>query len=77
MQSIHATYRDGQLELLQPVDWPNGTRAEVIPLTQNSNCIAPAVTIWPANYFQDTACAFAGESFERPAQGELPARDDW
>lgn len=32
---------------------------------------------WPAGYFEDTAGALAGEEFERPAQGELPRRDEW
>ena len=32
---------------------------------------------WPANYFEQTAGALAGEKFERPSQGELPSRDNW
>lgn len=72
MHPIQATYRDGQLELLQPVDWPNGTRAEVIPLSTPSSGSA-----WPKNYFNDTAGALAGEDFERPSQGDLPTRETW
>jgi len=32
---------------------------------------------WPASYFEETAGAFMGESFERPPQGPLPNRDQW
>ena len=32
---------------------------------------------WPANYFEQTAGALAGQEFERPEQGPLPCRDDW
>jgi hypothetical protein len=32
---------------------------------------------WPADYFEKTAGALAGEEFERPEQGPLPRRDDW
>ena len=33
MNAAHATYHDGQLVLDEPVDWPSGTRAVVVPET--------------------------------------------
>jgi hypothetical protein len=32
---------------------------------------------WPEGYFERTAGALAGETFERPPQGQLPNRDEW
>jgi len=32
---------------------------------------------WPADYFERTAGALAGEPLERPAQGDAPLREDW
>ena len=32
---------------------------------------------WPPEYFQSTAGALEGETFERPSQHELPQREDW
>ena len=34
MNAAHATYHDGQLVLDEPVDWPSGTRAVVVPETE-------------------------------------------
>ena len=31
---------------------------------------------WPAGYFEQTAGALAGQTFERAPQGEMPGRDD-
>lgn len=33
MNTVTAIFRDGHLELLTPVDWPNETTVEVKPLT--------------------------------------------
>ena len=38
MNTAHATYHDGQLTLDEPVDWPSGTRAVVVPETSEQNC---------------------------------------
>jgi hypothetical protein len=38
--------------------------------------VAPA-SAWPKHYFEQTAGALAGETFDRPPQGELSDRDDW
>ena len=32
MGSVKAIVRNGQIELIEPVDWPDGTRVEVTPL---------------------------------------------
>jgi hypothetical protein len=32
MGSITAVFRNGQIELAEPVDWPDGTRVEVTPI---------------------------------------------
>lgn len=34
MQKALATFRKGHVELMSPVDWPEGTAVEVIPLQQ-------------------------------------------
>ena len=80
MRAVQATIRNGRLELMHPVDWPDGTRAEVIPLlnTEPSSAdtgVSPAT--WPPGYFEQTAGALTGEEFERPPQGNLPLREDW
>lgn len=80
MQAIQATYRDGRLELMQSVDWPDGTRAEVIPFSSTTPPSAEPVDAqqsWPAAYFEQTAGALAGEEFERPLQGDLQVREVW
>lgn len=38
MNTAHATYHDGQIQLDEPVDWPSGTRAVVVPETSEQNC---------------------------------------
>ena len=32
MQRVTATFRQGRVELTEPVDWPEGTRVEVTPI---------------------------------------------
>lgn len=34
MQTANAVFRAGRLELTGPVDWPDGTKVEVIPVSQ-------------------------------------------
>ncbi len=41
MNIAHATYHDGQLQLDEPVDWPSGTRAVVVPETTESGTDSP------------------------------------
>lgn len=44
MQKALATFRKGHVELMSPVDWPEGTAVEVIPLQQQ---IGMAEDDWP------------------------------
>ena len=32
MESMTATFRNGRLELAEPVNWPDGTRVQVTPM---------------------------------------------
>jgi hypothetical protein len=74
--TIPAVFDSGVFRPLEPVELPEGTRAEVKPLPQlASSSSGPAN--WPPGYFEQTAGALAGERFERPPQGELPVRKDW
>jgi hypothetical protein len=80
MTVVQATFLNGRLELLQPVDWPDGTLAEVIPLPaagSGSSENPTSLASWPPRFFEQTSGAFAGEPIERPAQGDLPSRDQW
>ena len=45
MQRALATFRNGHLEWSSPVDWPDGTPVEVIPLRQR---IGMDESEWPA-----------------------------
>ena len=38
MESITAVFHNGRIELAQPVDWPDGTRVEVTPITNSQQC---------------------------------------
>ena len=42
MGRITAVFRNGQLELGEPVDWPDGTQVEVTPVQS-----PPSRTGWP------------------------------
>jgi hypothetical protein len=76
MDSIPAIYDAGVFRPLEPVNLAEGTRAEVIPLTSN-RAESVQSTTWPPNYFDQTAGALEGEDFQRPAQGDLPQRENW
>jgi predicted DNA-binding antitoxin AbrB/MazE fold protein len=71
---VPAIFDAGVFRPLEPVDWPDGTRAEVILVGSHSES---RVAQWPVGYFEQTAGSLEGEDFERPIQGELPQRDDW
>ena len=36
MGTITAVFRNGQIELVEPVDWPDGTRVEVTPINNTT-----------------------------------------
>jgi predicted DNA-binding antitoxin AbrB/MazE fold protein len=67
--TIPAIYADGVFRPLEPVDWPEGTKAEVVRESK--------LVTWPAGYFEQTSGSLEGEEFERPSQGALPRRDAW
>lgn len=64
MDSIPAIYDAGMFGPLGPVNLAEGAQADVIPRSA-SGVNAEAPTAWPANYFEQTAGAFAGEALER------------
>lgn len=78
-QAIPAIYRAGVFHPLQPVDCPDGARAEVSLLPQSQPNIHPegGGASWPTGYFEQTAGALAGEEFERPFQPGFPEREAW
>ncbi|MDA1049606.1 MAG: hypothetical protein O3C40_03880 [Planctomycetota bacterium] len=78
MQAVTATFRNGQVELTEAVDWPEGTRLEVVPrgAPDNSQPAAP-MTEWPDGFFDRLRGKWGDEPFERPPQGELERREDW
>ena len=45
MQKVLATFRNGCVELAIPVDWPDGTAVEVVPIEQR---IGMSEADWPA-----------------------------
>ncbi|HEY3394622.1 MAG TPA: antitoxin family protein [Lacipirellulaceae bacterium] len=75
--TIAAIYADGVFRPLEPVDWPEGTKAEVIAVPESGRPASETSTAWPAGYFEQTAGSLVGEEFERPPQGDLPRREAW
>jgi hypothetical protein len=43
MKTITAEYRNGRIELVEPVDWPDGTQVRVTPIES-----AQPRTDWPS-----------------------------
>ena len=76
MQSVTATIRNGQVETNVPIDWPDGTSVEIVPLVAEPNG-KPPMTEWPAGYFDRLRKDWGDEPFERPPQGVLEVREDW
>lgn len=80
MFGVQATYRHGTVELLSPVEWPEGTPLEVIPV---STGISPpsigqsGVTESYREFIERLAGSFGDEPFERPPQGEFEHREEW
>jgi hypothetical protein len=78
--TIPAVFDDGVFRPLEPVNCPDGTRAEVIVLAQPNPPLTDSAARpagWPTDYFEQTAGALSGEKIERPPQAELPRREDW
>jgi hypothetical protein len=77
--SIFAIFDSGVFRPLEPVDLAEGTRAEVIPVSQPARPSEVPIgrLAWPADYFARMAGALSDEPFERPPQGEMPMRESW
>jgi hypothetical protein len=75
--TIPAVLNNGVFRPLEPIDLPEGTRAQVIPLAEPTLLPRAPSTTWPDEYFEQTAGTLAGEPFERSPQGDLPNREDW
>jgi hypothetical protein len=71
-----ATIFDGQVVLTSPLNLPNGTQVEVVPVSVPGPA-AREPDGWPEGYFAATAGQLAGDEFERPSQGTQTERVDW
>ncbi len=80
MQSVTATFRNGRIEMDEPVDWPDGTQVEVTPVkptvAADSSVSAPMIE-WPEGFFESIRTDWGDEPFARPPQGEFEQREDW
>jgi hypothetical protein len=73
MQNVTATFRNGRVELAEPLDWPEGILVEVRPLDAPKLVRAralPPMTEWPAEFFDELREDWCDEPFERPPQSE-------
>jgi hypothetical protein len=80
MQSVAATFRNGRIELAEPVDWPEGIQVRVTPLQipeDSRRARKSPMTEWPEGFFERLAKDWGDEPFERPPQGEFEVREDW
>ncbi|MEO8272190.1 MAG: hypothetical protein ABI557_20940, partial [Aureliella sp.] len=76
---------NGQLELSEPVDWPDGLLVKVIPLPADSLAYgstdepeSPApLKHWPVGFFTQIREQWGEGPLERPLQGEFEQREDW
>ena len=87
MQKVRATFRNGRVELLDPVDWPDDTTLDVTPADAGATASetklpapknrAPLNSVWTPEFFQSLHEDWGDEPFERPQQGELEIREEW
>ena len=68
--SITAIVEKDTIKLPDGIHVPDGTRVRLDIATDGAS-------EWPANYFERTAGALAGEPLERAAQGDAPVREPW
>jgi len=68
--SITAIVEKDTVKLPYGIHVPDGTRVRLEIATAGASQ-------WPADYFERTAGALAGEPLERPAQGDAPLREAW
>ena len=68
IKTIHAVFENGVFRPIESVDLPEKSEVEFeLRLVAKKDA-------WPEGYFQQTAGAFADESFERPSQRTMPRR---
>jgi hypothetical protein len=77
MQNATAVFRNGRVELAEPVDWPDGTQVEIHPIATTAQIPASPMTAWPARFFDELRQQWGEEPFDRPSQGENETREDW
>lgn len=80
MHVITATFRNGHLELSEPVDWPDGMQVRVVPMS--NHCVDradsyAAMQQWPDGFLDQIREQWGDAPFERPPQGEFEQREDW
>jgi hypothetical protein len=68
--SITAIVERNIIKLPNGIHVPDGTRVRLEIATAGASQ-------WPADYFERTAGALAGEPLERRAQGDTPPREAW
>ena len=77
MQRVTATVRDGRVELMEPVNWPDGTSVEVMRLIDPVGQACQPMPRWPDGFFDQLRAEWGNQPFERPSQGESELREDW
>jgi predicted DNA-binding antitoxin AbrB/MazE fold protein len=70
-KTIHAVFENGVFRPIEYVDLPERSEVEFEPRLISKK------DVWPEDYFEQTAGAFADETFERPSQGLLKSRGEW
>lgn len=61
-----ATVLNGQVVLASPLDLPNGTKVQLVPVAVATQADTIAAD-WPEGYFAATAGQLADEDYERPS----------
>ena len=79
MHHVTAIFRNGRVELAEDVNWPDGTRLEVVPVgpPDDGHREEPPMTTWPDGFFDQVREGWGDEPFERPPPGEFEVREDW
>jgi len=68
--SITSIVEKDTIKLPDGIHVPDGTHVRLEIATAGASQ-------WPADYFERTAGALAGELLERPEQGDTPLREAW